>query len=193
MQLRLWLAEYAQGPQAELILPQPPVREGALPTRFWLPPGLPCREVTANLIEIGAKFRLAVGHAGRGGVPLGKEYLLMVRDGVMVPSTSALAGPTRGRRELLAPAYTFLMSQSPGAVPILAGCGQRRAGSSACTSRSPIPMCSAELAALGNLDGRARIPNQPGGHAPRALGLTRRWPRGDLPGTERAGRTGLRE
>ena len=131
--LRLWLAEYAQGMEAEFdhflarlfgeLLSQP---------GYGFHEDFAAGEVTANLIESVQKFRwVASEMLGQAGVPLGKEYMLMVQDGVIAaqyirswqvqpfrPSASSVvsaealrAGPDQA--VLLAPAYTFLLSNRP--------------------------------------------------------------------------------
>jgi hypothetical protein len=77
-------------------------------------------EVAANLVESIQKFRWAVAETlQEEGIPLGKEYLLMVQDGVIAAQyirswqlqADELTGSGNG--VLLAPAYTFLMSNHP--------------------------------------------------------------------------------
>jgi hypothetical protein len=77
-------------------------------------------DVAANLIESIHKFRWAVGDTLRQeGIPLGREYLLMVQDGVIAAqylrSWQHLGsdGAAPAGAVLLAPAYTFLMSNQP--------------------------------------------------------------------------------
>ncbi|MBN1284304.1 MAG: hypothetical protein JXB47_02795 [Anaerolineae bacterium] len=72
--------------------------------------------ITANVIESARKFRWAMEEAGTGGeIPLGKEYLLMVQEGVI----AALSVPrwddpgADSGAVLLAPAYTFLLRNRP--------------------------------------------------------------------------------
>jgi len=114
-ELRLWLAEYAQGPQAELdhflsrlfgeVLSQP---------GFGFHLDFAAGEVTANLIESAQKFRWAVGAAlAEEGTSLGKEYLLMVRDGVIAAQYIRSWQTQPEDAVLLAPAYTYLMSNRP--------------------------------------------------------------------------------
>ncbi len=78
-------------------------------------------EVAANLIESVRKFRqVTEGNAGEGSAgdlrpskPLGQEYVEMVQDGVVA---AQYIGSWRLQPEdavLLAPAYTFLMSNRP--------------------------------------------------------------------------------
>ncbi len=71
-------------------------------------------QVAANLIEFIQKFRWVAGPMlTEQGVPLGKEYLLMVQEGLIA---AQYLGSWRTQVEqavLLAPAYTFLMANRP--------------------------------------------------------------------------------
>lgn len=113
--LRLWLAEYIQGPQEEFdhflsrlfgeVLSQP---------GFGFHNSFAHGEVTANLIESVQKFRWAAGYTlADEGIPLGKEYLLMVQDGVIAAQYIRSWSAQVEGAVLLAPAYTFLMSNRP--------------------------------------------------------------------------------
>jgi hypothetical protein len=76
-------------------------------------------EVAANLIESVQKFRRVAGPAdvaGAEGKPLGQEYLEMVRDGVIAAQYIRGWRLPRDDAVLLAPAYTFLMSNRPADV-----------------------------------------------------------------------------
>jgi len=110
--LRLWLGEYAQGPPEEFdhflsrlfgeVLSQP---------GFGFHNRYAYGEVTANLIESVQKFRWAAGATlAEEGIPLGKEYLLMVQDGVIAAQYIRSWAQQTDEAVLLAPAYTFLMS-----------------------------------------------------------------------------------
>jgi hypothetical protein len=125
--LRLWLAEYAQGPQAELdhflsrlfgeLLSQPGYS-------FHL--DYAAGEVTANLVESVQKFRWAVGRTlAEEGVLLGKEYLQMVQDGVIAAQYIRSWQVLPEDAVLLAPAYTFLMSNRPVDVQFWLDVGSR--------------------------------------------------------------------
>jgi superfamily I DNA/RNA helicase len=113
--LRLWLAEYGQGSEAELdhflshifgeVLSQ---------TGYSFHLNYTAGEIAANLVESVQKFRWAVGEALlKDGTPLGKEYLLMVQDGVIAAQYIRSWEVTPQEAVLLAPAYTFLMSNRP--------------------------------------------------------------------------------
>lgn len=125
--LRQWLEAYTQGPVAELdhflarlfgeVLSQP---------GFGFHANLDAGEAAANLVESAQKFRrvAAIGQEELGK-PLGQEYLEMVRDGVI--AAQYLRG-WRGEAPgavLLAPAYTFLMSNRPVAVQFWLDVGSR--------------------------------------------------------------------
>ena len=113
--LRLWLAEYSQGAETELdhflsrlfgeLLSQP---------GFGFHASLEAGEVAANLVESVQKFRWAAGSLlVEEEIPLGKEYLLMVQDGVIAAQyIRSWQAPGEGA-VLLAPAYTFLMNNYP--------------------------------------------------------------------------------
>jgi len=114
-ELRLWLAEYAQGPEAELdhfisrlfgeVLAQP---------GFGFHVNYFAGEVAANLVESVQKFRWAAGLAlADEGISLGKEYLQMVQDGVIAAQYIRSWQLQVDDAVLLAPAYTFLMSNRP--------------------------------------------------------------------------------
>ncbi len=119
--LRLWLENYQQGAPEELdhfisrlfgeVLSQP---------GYGFHADFKAGEVAANLVESIQKFRWAVWLILEDEeIPLCKEYLLMVQDGVIAAQyirswqlqAEDLSSPTGG--VLLAPAYTFLMSNRP--------------------------------------------------------------------------------
>ena len=119
--LRLWLEEYSQSAPQELdhflsrlfgeVLSQP---------GFGFHGDFNTGEIAANLVESIRKFRWAVGDIlEQEGIPLGKEYMLMVQDGVIAAQyirswqLPDSAPATSGGAVLLAPAYTFLMSNRP--------------------------------------------------------------------------------
>ncbi len=75
-------------------------------------------EVAANLIELVQNFRWAVGPAlQEDGIPLGKEYTLVMQEGVIAAqylrSWQTTGDDAPERAVLLAPVYTFLMSNRP--------------------------------------------------------------------------------
>jgi superfamily I DNA/RNA helicase len=68
-------------------------------------------EIIANLIESIRKFRQAAGtHLATKGVPLGAEYLQMVQEGVIAAQYMRSWGNLPENAVLLAPAYTYLMT-----------------------------------------------------------------------------------
>jgi hypothetical protein len=113
--LRLWLEEYHQSSLDDLdhfismlfgeILSQPGYG-------FHLKYDL--GQVTANLVESIQKFRKVTGDSlADAGIPLGKEYIEMVHDGVIaaqyIPSWQAQEEDA----VFIAPAYTFLINNYP--------------------------------------------------------------------------------
>jgi hypothetical protein len=70
--------------------------------------------VTANLIESVWKFRKVAAPAlAEAGLPSGREYLHMVQEGVIAAQYVGAWIETSEDAVLLAPAYTFLMSNRP--------------------------------------------------------------------------------
>lgn len=125
--LRQWLEGYAQAPAQELdhflgrlfgeVLSQP---------GFGFHANLDAGEAAANLVESAQKFRrvAAVGLADLGK-PVGQEYLEMVQDGVIAAQyLRSWRGEAQGA-VLLAPAYTFLMSNRPVEVQFWLDVGSR--------------------------------------------------------------------
>jgi hypothetical protein len=112
--LRSWLEDYDYGVQAELdhffsrlfgeVLSQP---------GFGFHSEYDAGQVVANLIESVRKFRWVTELDWVEGEPLGKEYVDMVRAGVIA---AQYVGSWRLQPEdavLLAPAYTFLIGNRP--------------------------------------------------------------------------------
>jgi hypothetical protein len=82
--------------------------------------------VTANLIESVQKFRWVAGPMlEAAGTSLGKEYLLMVQEGVIAAQYMGSWQTQPGDAVLLAPAYTFLMSNRPVEVQFWLDVGSR--------------------------------------------------------------------
>ena len=113
--LRTWIEEYTAGPPAELdhflsrlfgeLLSQP---------GYGFHTNHDAGEVTANLIESVLKFRwVAEGRAGKEDKPLGQEYIEMVQDGVVAAQYIRSWQLQPEDAVLLAPAYTFLMTNRP--------------------------------------------------------------------------------
>jgi hypothetical protein len=76
--------------------------------------GIDAGEVTANLIESVQKFRWAASPAlEETGLPLGQEYLTMLRDGVIAAQYIRSWQVQEQGAVLLTPAFTFLLSNRP--------------------------------------------------------------------------------
>lgn len=113
--LREWLRSYREGPPDPLdhflarlfgeVLAQP---------GFGFHADYKAAEVTANLIESVQKFRwVAADPLDSAGVPLGREYLQMVEDGVIAAAYVQSMQAQPEEAVFLAPAYTFLMQNRP--------------------------------------------------------------------------------
>jgi hypothetical protein len=113
--LRHWLAEYAQGPEEAFdhflsrlfgeLLSQP---------GYGFHLDYHAGEVAANLVESAQKFRWVAGETlEEVGVSLGKEFMLMVQDGVIAAQYIRSWRVGKEDAVLLAPAYTFLMANRP--------------------------------------------------------------------------------
>lgn len=113
--LRLWLEEYQQSNPGDLdyflsmlfgeVLSQP---------GFGFHLDYDLGQVTANLVESIRKFRRVTSDSlAESGIPLGKEYIEMVHDGVIaaqyIPSWQAQDEDA----VFIAPAYTFLINNYP--------------------------------------------------------------------------------
>ena len=113
--LRLWLVNYSSYPQLELdhfwatlfgeVLSQPGYR---------FHKSYDAASVTARLIESAQKFRRVAAAILIGqSIPVGKEYIQRVEEGVIAAQyLESWQRPSTGY-VLLAPAYTFLMSNYP--------------------------------------------------------------------------------
>jgi hypothetical protein len=83
-------------------------------------------QATANLIDSVRNFRWVVGPVlDAAGVPLGREYLSMVQDGVIAAQYVANWQLQPGDAVMLAPAYTFLLSNRPVRVQFWLDVGSR--------------------------------------------------------------------
>ena len=113
--LRNWLQEYIDGEPQELdhflsrlfgeVLSQP---------GFGFHGDYNAGGVAANLVESVMKFRRVAGHPLQvEGIPLGKEYLQMVEDGVIAAQYLSRWETMPEDAVFLAPAYTFLMANRP--------------------------------------------------------------------------------
>ncbi len=113
--LRLWLEDYHQSGSTELdyfisrlfgeVLSQP-----GYGFHFSFDKG----QVTANLVDSIRKFRRVVGDdLSEAGVDIGKEYIEMVRDGVIAAQYIPRWQAQDEDAVFIAPAYTFLISNYP--------------------------------------------------------------------------------
>ncbi len=125
--LRDWLERYRLDPSDELdhfisrlfgeLLSQP---------GFGFHTHLDAGRVTANLIESIQKFRWVAGETlAAEGQPLGKEYLQMVQAGVIAAQYIQDWQTDPAGSVLLAPAYTYLMSNRPVEVQFWLDIGSR--------------------------------------------------------------------
>ncbi|GAB4500346.1 MAG: hypothetical protein OHK0052_16690 [Anaerolineales bacterium] len=128
--LRLWLEEYRQQP------PEAPdyflsrlFGEVLSQRGFGFHTDWNYGEITANLIESIRKFRQAVGGwLDEAQTPLGREYLLMVQDGVIAAQYVRSWRAATPDAVLLAPAYTFVMQNRPVQVQFWLDVGGRSWG-----------------------------------------------------------------
>jgi hypothetical protein len=113
--LRLWLEEYYQSGQVELdhfisrlfgeVLSQP---------GYGFHSSFDKGQVTANLVDSIRKFRKVVSETlVDTGVDLGKEYIEMVRDGVIAAQYIPSWQTQNENAVFIAPAYTFLIRNFP--------------------------------------------------------------------------------
>ncbi len=114
-ELRQWLQVYKEGEPQELdhflsrlfgeVLSQP---------GFGFHGNYNAGGVAANLVESVMKFRRVAGMPlSEEGIPLGKEYLEMVEDGVIAAQYLSRWDTNPGDAVFFAPAYTFLMANRP--------------------------------------------------------------------------------
>lgn len=113
--LRAWIEEYIAGPELELdhflshlfgeVLSQ---------AGYDFHLNYDAGEVAANLIESVRKFRwAAAGNGLEADKPLGREYIEMVQDGVVAAQYRRSWERQPEDAVLLAPAYTFLLTNRP--------------------------------------------------------------------------------
>jgi hypothetical protein len=125
--LRLWLEEYQQSGPEELdyflsrlfgeVLSQP-----GYGFHFSFDKG----QVTANLVDSIRKFRRVVGgNLVEADVDLGKEYIEMVRDGVIAAQYIPSWQSQQENAVFIAPAYTFLIGNFPVDVQFWLDVGNR--------------------------------------------------------------------
>jgi hypothetical protein len=112
---RLWLQEYQQSGPLELdhfvsrlfgeVLSQP---------GFGFHSNYDAGQVTANLVDSIRKFRRVVGgNLIKSGVDLGKEYIQMVKDGVIAAQYLPSWQSHEENAVFIAPAYTYLINNYP--------------------------------------------------------------------------------
>jgi superfamily I DNA/RNA helicase len=113
--LRLWLEDYRQGaPEAFDHFLSRLFGELLSQPGYGFHASFDAGRVTANLIESVQKFRWVAGPVlDAEGMPLGQEYIEMVRQGVIAAQYVQSWQTQPDGAVLLAPAYTFLMSNRP--------------------------------------------------------------------------------
>jgi superfamily I DNA/RNA helicase len=113
--LRLWLEAYRQGPpEAFDHFLSRLFGELLSQSGYGFHASFDAGRVTANLIESVQKFRWVAGTLlDAEGIPLGQEYIQMVRQGVIAAQYVQSWQTQPDGAVLLAPAYTFLMSNRP--------------------------------------------------------------------------------
>jgi hypothetical protein len=125
--LRQWIEDYQSKPPQELdhflsrlfgeLLAQP---------GYGFHASLDAGRVAANLVESVQKFRWAMGaELEAEDIPLGKEYLSMVRAGVIAAQYLGSWESKPDEAVFLAPAYTFLLSNHPVQVQFWLDVGSR--------------------------------------------------------------------
>ena len=125
--LRLWLEDSAQSPKIELdhflsrlfgeVLSQP---------GYGFHASFMAGEVAANLVESIQKFRWSAGDAlAQEGFSLGREYILMVQQGVIAAQYVRSWQTVEEDAVQVAPAYTFLMSNRPVEIQFWLDVGSR--------------------------------------------------------------------
>ena len=125
--LRLWLESYRKSPSLELdhflatlfgeVLSQP---------GFQFHTGFDAGTVTARLIESVCKFRrVAASSLLERGIQTGQEYIRMVEQGVIAAQYLQSWQLQETDAVLVAPAYTFLMRNSPVTVQFWLDIGSR--------------------------------------------------------------------
>ncbi|MBN1146206.1 MAG: hypothetical protein JXA78_03045 [Anaerolineales bacterium] len=112
--LRLWLEAAQETPQAFDHFLSRLFGELLSQPGYGFHASFDAGRVSANLIESVQKFRWAVGDILEAeSAPLGAEYLAMVQDGVIAAQYIPGWQANTPEAVLLAPAYTFLMSNRP--------------------------------------------------------------------------------
>ena len=125
--LRAWLEAYRAQPPEELdVFISRLFGELLSQSGYRLHSDLDSAAVTARLIESVQKFRRVFTSAGGGEEPAGKVYLRLLEEGVL--AAQYLEAPRQEENEeaiLIAPAYTFLMSNRQARVQFWLDSGSR--------------------------------------------------------------------
>jgi hypothetical protein len=114
-QLRQWLLEYMASPAEELDVFLSHLYGEVLSQKgFGFFDDFDTAGVAARLIESIQKFRRSITLAGENdNQPIGKEYILMVEEGVIAAQYLQTWNTPEEEAVLIAPAYTFLMADHP--------------------------------------------------------------------------------
>lgn len=128
--LRQWIEDYQQ---LQLADPWPPdyylsrlFGELLSQPGFGFHDRLDAGRVSANLIQSVRNFRQTAGPGLQAeGVPVGREYLQMIREGVIAAQYLSDWQAPLAEAVLLSPAYTFLLSNRPAAVQFWLDVGSR--------------------------------------------------------------------
>ncbi len=126
--LRLWLLDYHQSPQETDLDHFFSILFGEVLSQpgFGFHDSYDAGQVTANLVESVQKFRWVAGaDLAQNGIPLGKEYIEMVQQGVIAAQYIHSWQLQVEDAVLLAPAYTFLLSNRPASVQFWLDVGSR--------------------------------------------------------------------
>lgn len=124
--LRLWLVEAASQPDELDIFFSRLFGEVLSQPGYGFHRNFDAGRVTASLIDGLRNFRQAVGEVlQRDGQSPGREYLQMLREGVIAAQSYRRWQPAEPQAVLLAPAYTFLMDNRPVDVQFWLDIGSR--------------------------------------------------------------------
>lgn len=125
-QLRLWLAQQREPPEAFDHFLNRLFGEVLSQPGFGFVNNQAAGEITANLIESIQKFRWVTQTTlADEGVPLGQEYCRMVQEGVIAAQYVRSWEFQSEQSVLVAPAFTFLMSNRPVRVQFWLDIGSR--------------------------------------------------------------------
>ncbi len=129
-QLRQWIENYQQ---LQLADPWPPdyflsrlFGELLSQPGFGFHTRLDAGRVSANLIQSVRSFRQTAGPGLQAeGIPVGREYLQMIREGVIAAQYLSDWQVPHAEAVLLSPAYTFLLNNRPVAIQFWLDVGSR--------------------------------------------------------------------